>query len=246
MAKDKTIETEKVNPQHSAANVEFFEDSEALQNRIGKSEEFARNNRNLIFIVIGVVVLAAVAFWYYQDSKANSNEKVQQELFPAIFYAEKDSLNKAMVGDGNNTSGFVKIAENYSGTPGGNLATFYAGYGYLRQGKNDEAIKYLKEFSADDLILQARAYSLIGDAYMEKKDLAQAIDYYKKAADYNPNPQFTPSYLLKLALAQETDKKYADAVETYDKFLLEYPDYADIGGIKRSKARAEHWNGKKD
>ncbi|TAF32613.1 MAG: tetratricopeptide repeat protein [Cytophagales bacterium] len=246
MTKDKTPETSKVNPTHSEANLELFENPDALQNQIGKSEAFVRKNSNVLYIILGVIVLGAVGFWYFQQEKAKKAAKVQQELFPALFYAEKDSLGKAMEGDGNNTSGFVKIADEYGGTPGGNLATLYAGYGYLRQGKNDEAIKYLKDFSADDMLMQARAYSLIGDAYMEKKEYGSAVEYYQKAADYKPNPQFTPHYLLKLMLAQELNGKLADAVATCDKFLTTYPSYTDIGGIKRSKARLEHMNGKKD
>jgi len=40
----------------------------------------------------------------------------------------------------------------------------------LKQGKFEDAIEYLKKFNAGDLLIQARAYSLIGDAYLELKD----------------------------------------------------------------------------
>ncbi len=66
------------------------------------------------------------------------------------------------------------FADNYGSTPGGNLAKFYAGLGLLKQGKYDEAIEHLDDFKSSDLLVQARAYALLGDAYMEKKSYDEA------------------------------------------------------------------------
>ena len=59
--------------------------------------------------------------------------------------------------------GFVKIADEYSGTDAGNLANYYAGIAYLNTGKFDEAIKYLGEFKSEDLILSALAKGATGE-----------------------------------------------------------------------------------
>jgi hypothetical protein len=56
-------------------------------------------------------------------------------------------------------------------------------------------------------LVQARAYSLIGDAYAEKKSFGDAIDYYKKASEYKSNKFFTPSYLMKLVLLTRQTSK---------------------------------------
>jgi hypothetical protein len=48
--------------------------------------------------------------------------------------------------------GFLKIADEYSGTDAGNLAN-YAGIAYLNTGKYTEAIDYLSKFKSDDIVL---------------------------------------------------------------------------------------------
>src|SRR5690606_3114897 len=136
-------------------------------------------------------------FNYYKN---NLNQEAQNQMFQAVFYFEADSLDRALNGDGNNL-GFLDIAAEYGITKAGNLANYYAGVSYLKQGKYELARLYLEDFSSDDLLVQARAYSLIGDAYMEEKNYEEAAKFYHKAAEYKPNKTFTPIYLMKEALA---------------------------------------------
>ena len=107
------------------------------------------------------------------------------------------------------------------------------------QGKFDEAITYLNDFSSSDLLIQARAYALIGDAYVETKDMANAISYYQKAADYKENEYFTPMYLMKLAQAQEANNDFAGAVTSYNKIVKNYPKAQELNDAKKRLARAE-------
>ena len=120
-------------------------------------------------------------------------------MFQAVYYFEADSLDKALNGDGNNL-GFLDIADEYGITDAGNLANYYAGVSYLKQGKFELARLYLEDFSADDLLIQARAYSLVGDSYMEEEKYDDAAKYYNKAANYKPNKYFSPTYLMKRSL----------------------------------------------
>jgi TolA-binding protein len=87
--------------------------------------------------------------------------------------------------------------------------------------------------------VQARAYSLIGDAYLEKKNAEDAISYYKKAAEYKPNKYFTPGYLMKLATAQEVAKDNKAALETYKNIVAEYPDAQEAVAAKKFKSKLE-------
>ena len=72
-------------------------------------------------------------------------------MFQAIYYFEADSLDLALNGDGNKL-GFKDISEEYAITQAGNLANFYAGAAYLKQGKFKLALIYLNDFSSDDLL----------------------------------------------------------------------------------------------
>jgi len=89
------------------------------------------------------------------------------------------------------------------------------------------------------LILQGKAYSLLGDAYLELGNKKEAIDYYLKAVDYNSNEFFTPQYLMKAGTAYEADNNYAKATEMYDRVINSYPNAAEVADAKKYKARAE-------
>lgn len=213
-------------------------DANNLQARILEVTE-NKGARNAVFGVLGVLVLAVAGVfgwqWYVQQQEA----KAQQELYPVQYYFEQDSMSTVLSGDGVQTIGADKIANDYSMTNAGDLAAFYAGVANLKQGKFNEAIENLKNFNADDYLVQARAYSLIGDAYMELNNLNEAVSYYKQAANHYPNDVFTPDYLMKLALAYELQKDYVKAAQTYQ-VIIEKHRKSDLAlKAKRAMAKVE-------
>jgi TolA-binding protein len=219
-------------------NKDLLESSEALQQKFEGFEHWVESNPK---IIIGVVAALAVVVggyfgWrYYID---NQEAQAQKDMFQAVHYFESDSLNLAFNGDGNNL-GFKQIIEDYGMTPAGNLANFYAGVIHLKQGKFPLAIYYLEDFKANDMLVQARAYSLVGDAYMEQKDYENASKWYNKASDYKPNKEFTPSYMMKAALAYEKLNQNDKAKEVYQKIIDKYFDSSEVQSAKKYKARLE-------
>lgn len=204
----------------------------------GKLQDWYEKYKNPVNYIAGgvaLVVFLIVGWFYYTSSQ---NEEGQNAMFQAVYYFEADSLNKALNGDGINP-GLVDIASDYGFTKAGNLANYYAGLAFLKQGKFDEAIDYLGNFSSSDLLVQSRAYSLIGDAYMEKEDYESAAGYYKKAANNKPTKQFTPDYLMKLGLALELSKDYEAAAKAYDRILTEFPNSTRVNDAKKYKAMSE-------
>ena len=89
------------------------------------------------------------------------------------------------------------------------------------------------------MLVQARAYSLIGDAYMELDDYDEAADYYTKAAEYKPNEHFTPTYLFKAAIALESADKLEDAVDCYEEIIKKYLNSPEFTDARKHKARLE-------
>lgn len=194
--------------------------------------------KNLLLILLGVVTVGIAGYFYYQYTLEESNKEAQNAIYPAVYYFEQDSLDKALKGDGK-VLGLLDISETYSGTKTGKLAHFYTGVIYLKQGKFEEAISHLNDFSSNDYLLQARAYSLTGDANMELAKYDEAASYYQKAADYKPNEQFTPVYLMKLALAYESLNENKKASDTYDIILNKYPKSPELNDAKKYKARVD-------
>jgi tetratricopeptide (TPR) repeat protein len=229
-----------------AAGSKLMEKPDTMTADISNDSEIVQKlqrNRNILIGVIAAVVLLVAAWVGYNYYKKTKNEEAQAYMFPAVYHFEADSLNKALKGDGIN-DGLVTIADEYGMTDAGNLAQFYAGVAYLKQGQFDNAITYLKDFKSSDLLVQARAQALVGDAYMEKGQAGEAITYYEKAADYKTNAFFTPQYLMKLAAAQETNNNTAAAIQTYDRIINEYPNSAEITNAKKYKSKLQGLAGK--
>lgn len=222
--------------------LEFVEDPDALAGGLERAEDFFDANKNLIFGVIGALVLGALAFFGYRYYQSTQDEEAQNKLFAPVYKFEQDSLKAALNGT-KKYPGLLAVADDYSGTKAGNLAHFYAGVALLKDGKYDQAIEQLKDFSSSDLLVQARAYALIGDAYMEKKGYTEAAEYYDKAAEYKPNKFFTPAYLMKLAIANEQAKDNAKAIEAYQQILDKYADSAEAANAKKYKSLLEAQSG---
>jgi TolA-binding protein len=229
---------ESYNPEHP-----LLEDPDALATRLVESEDFLRRNKNLLLGILAVAVLAIVGAFAFYTWRTSQDSKAQAAMFQAVNYWEADSLKKAMKGDGQ-TPGLESIANEYSGTKAGNLANFYAGVAALKQGQYKLAADYLEDFTSDDLLVQARAYALIGDANMEQNKFKEAADYYDKAANHNANEQFTPGYLMKAGAALELNKDYEGAAKAYERVITEYPNAFEVNEARQYKARAEGLTGK--
>ena len=221
---------------------ELLENPDALADRLSRSEEYLERNKNLLFGLLGAIALViAGAFFYVSQRKAKNNE-AQRDMYQAVYYFEADSLNKALNGDGQHR-GLLKIADEYSGTDAGNLSHFYIGVAYLKQGKYQEALNHLEDFSSDDLLVQARAYALQGDAQLELNKPKEAAELYLKAANYKANKYFSPNYLMQAGLAFELAKDFNSATEVYDKIINDYPDAQEAADARKYKARAEGLKG---
>jgi predicted negative regulator of RcsB-dependent stress response len=217
---------------------DLLENAEVIQEKLEGIESWAERNPKIIIGITAAVILIVGGFFGWKYYIGTQETQAQKEMFQAVHYFESDSLNLALNGDGNNL-GFLQIIDDYGMTDAGNLANFYAGAIYLKQGKFPLAIVYLKDFKANDLLVQARAYSLVGDAYMEQNDFSNASDWYNKASEYKPNKQFTPTYLLKAALAYEKLNQNDKAIEAYQKIIDKYWESSEVQYAKKYKARLE-------
>ncbi|MFC5270917.1 tetratricopeptide repeat protein [Adhaeribacter terreus] len=231
----------KPNAAQEAKQREFdlLQDPDLLADRLTSgSEDFVKKHKNTLigaFVAIALVIAGGFAYYGFKKSQ---EEEAQIALYPAVYDFEADSLNKALNGDAR-YKGLNYIAEEYSSTKAGNLAKFYAGVAFLKQGKFQEAIDKLEDFSSDDLILQGRAYCLIGDANMELNKPAEAADMYMKAANYKANEFFAPQYLMKAGVAYEAAKNYKEAADAYNKIITTYAAAMEVNDAKKYKARAE-------
>lgn len=217
---------------------EILESPEALAEKLESAEGWIERNPRIVFGTAAVLLLTVGGYFGYHYYINLKDKEAQREMFQAVYYFEADSLELALNGDGNNL-GFLDIIDEYGITDAGNLANFYTGASYLKQGKYELARLYLEDFSANDLLVQARAYSLIGDAYMEEENFEQAASYFSKAANYKPNRYYTPTYLMKEALAYEKMNDAEKAKKAYQTIIDTYWESAEYENARKLKARLD-------
>ncbi len=219
-------------------NKDILQNPEVLAERLEGAEHWIERHPKLVSgIAIGLLLIVG-GYFGFQYYIGKQNVEANNEMFQAVFYFESDSLDLALNGDGNNL-GFKDIVSEFGMTKAGNLANFYAGVCFLKKGDFKSAILYLKDFSSNDLLVQARAYSLIGDAHMELEEYKEAASYYSKASNYKPNKFFTPTYLMKEALAYEKLNDSAKAIAAYDKIINQFFDSSEYQKARKFKARLE-------
>lgn len=217
---------------------ELLENPEALKEKLEGAENWLEKNPKIVVGIAAAILIIVGGYFAFNYYKNNQNALAQNEMFQAVYYFEADSLDKALNGDGNNL-GFLQIIDEFGITDAANLANYYAGVSYLKQGKFELSRLYLEDFNANDLLIQARAYSLLGDSYMEEQKYDDAAKYYNKAANYKPNKYFSPGYLMKEALAYEKLNQNDKAREAYEKIITQYWESAEFQNARKFKARLE-------
>jgi tetratricopeptide (TPR) repeat protein len=203
----------------------------ALDATASKTEDFVAKNQKIIIGVVGAIALLTVGYLGYQkfvalpkqEEAANEMFIAQQNFQKATDGVASDSLYKLSLNGSEGKFGFIKIADEYSGTDAGNLANYYAGVAYLNTGKYTEAIEYLGKFKSDDIVLSALAKGAIGDAYSQKNQPKEALENYIKAAQSDKNDFTTPRFLLKagkialtLGNKEEALKYFTDIKDNFD------------------------------
>lgn len=203
-----------------------------------KTEKYIEDNKRSLGIIVGAILVIIGGYFAWTKLYVGPKEQeAQKEMFMAEQYFEKDSLDKAINGDGN-YYGFQYIVDEYGVTKSGNLAHYYLGISYLKKGEFEKAIEHLEEFEAEDQVVAPVATGALGDAHMELGKTEDAIKFYIKAAKEGNNKFVSPIFLMKAGLAYEEKNDYKNAVKVYEQIKSEYPESTEGREIEKYLARA--------
>lgn len=210
-----------------------------LDESASKTEQWVVKNQNYIFGVVGVVALVVLAIIGYNrfiaEPKAseamNEMAKAQGYFDEAVNATESDSLYQLSLNGAEGKYGMLDIAKEYSGTPAGNLANYYAGMAYLNLKDYQNAITYLSDFSSDDLMLSAISQGGIGDAFVQLNQPEDGLEYYEKAIKASTNDFTTPMYLFKAAQVAIELGNNGKALEYLNRIKTEYPNSNEVKNI---------------
>ena len=210
---------------------------EQVETSVSKFEQFYEKYKNIIWIVLGAIVVIWLAILGYQKYIYQPKcGDAQEQAFPAEASFAQGEYELALNGDGN-VLGFTEIIDTY-GSKAGKAVYLYAGICELQLGDYESAISYLKKYNGKEPILAARALACLGDAYVGLENYKAAVAAYKKAVAKADNT-FAAAYLLKEGLALEQLGNKAAALECYKTIKDKYPQSIEAYEIDRYIAAVE-------
>ena len=198
-----------------------------VEDALTQSEAFLIKYKNAIIGGVVAVIIIVAGFIMYKNLYAEPREeKAQAALFKGQEYFEQDAFEQALNGDSIGYTGFLKVADEYSGTKAANLAKAYAGICYAQLGKYEEAVKMLDSFNGKDQMVAPAILGAAGNCYAQLGQLDKAASTLLSAADKADNNTLSPIFLIQAGEILVKQGKYDDAVNAYtkikDKYLQSY------------------------
>lgn len=197
-----------------------------------QNEEALLKYKNMIIGAVVLLLVCVGGFFIWKSFASGKQEQASTEMAKAQEYFmsamnTNDSLlfEKALNGDSIN-AGFLAIAEDYSSTKAGNLASLYAGICYANLGNMEEAAKRLDQFDTeDDALISPAALGRLGNAKAALGDLDGAVSLLVKAAKKADNNSLSPLFLIQAGEILESQGKKAEALELYEQVKDNYADF---------------------
>lgn len=194
-----------------------------VEDALTQSEAFLIKYKNAIIGSVVAVIIIVAGFIMYKNLYAEPREeKAQAALFKGQEYFEQDAFEQALNGDSIGYTGFLKVADDYSGTKAANLAKAYAGICYAQLGKYEEAVKMLDSFNGKDQMVALAILGAAGNCYAQLGQLDKAASTLLSAADKADNNTLSPIFLIQAGEILVKQGKYDDAVNAYTKIKDKY------------------------
>ena len=194
-----------------------------VEDALTQSEAFLIKYKNAIIGGVVAVIIIVAGFIMYKNLYAEPREeKAQAALFKGQEYFEQDAYEQALNGDSIGYTGFLKVADDYSGTKAANLAKAYAGICYAQLGEYEEAVKMLDSFNGKDQMVAPAILGAAGNCYAQLGQLDKAASTLMSAADKADNNTLSPIFLMQAGEILVKQGKYDDAVDAYTKIKDKY------------------------
>lgn len=208
-------------------------DANQLESTLG--DGWMKNRKLITGALIGVFVIIGGVFWW-QSQKQQKELDAQAAAATTFRYFEMDSTQKALNADANRV-GLPQLAEQFGGTPTGNIAHYMSGLSYLDKKQPDQALEHFEEYDENGSMVSASHYSGIAAAHEQKGDFIAAAEAYVKASDIQPNDFTTPFFLQEAGRCYEQAGDNAKAKEIYETIKTEYPNSQQGRSIEKYIAR---------
>lgn len=206
---------------------------------LSTSEAFLIKYKNVLLGAVAALVIVVCGYLGYKHFISEPKEaKASEALFRGEQYFGAESYELALNGDSLGYAGFLKIADEFSGTAAGNLANAYNGICYAQLGKYEDAVKYLDKFNGKDQLVAPAILGTIGNCYAQMGQLDKAAATLIKAANRANSLSLSPIYLIQAGQIFEKQGKNAEAVEAYKQVKNKYANSYQAMDIDKYIERA--------
>ena len=206
---------------------------------LSTSEAFLIKYKNVLLGAVAALVIVVCGYLGYKHFISEPKEaKASEALFRGEQYFGAESYELALNGDSLGYAGFLKIADEFSGTAAGNLANAYSGICYAQLGKYEDAVKYLDKFNGKDQLVAPAILGTIGNCYAQMGQLDKAAATLIKAANRANSLSLSPIYLIQAGQILEKQGKNTEAVEAYKQVKNKYANSYQAMDIDKYIERA--------
>lgn len=226
-------------------NQKFEKQDEQLesvnQTLTGAGKWIEDHSNMLTWIVVGIILAITAVLYVNKNVLQAKSSEASNINAKAVVYFMAGDYDTALNGDmdkGGDCEGFLAAADQYGWYQEGKLAALYAGICYFEKGEYEDAVEYLKKFSADDLTIAPAAKQMLGDAYVELNDYANAAKAYEAAAK-SGNELIAPMSLKKAGLVYLHEENNAKALKAFKTIKEKYPASMEAQDIDKYIAIAE-------
>lgn len=203
--------------------VEIFQD---LDQTALKTEMFIEKYAKQIGIIFGLLVVAVLGYFAYQQFIANpKNEEATISYLAAQKNLSEGKDDAALGGKSAANPGFKGTYDQFGSTPAGKLSAYNAGLIKFKEGKYQEAYDLLDQFSSDNKILMALKYGAMGDALANLNKSDDALSMMDKAANASEDAYTTYYFTKKAGLLALALKKNDEAKKYFSAIEEKYQDY---------------------
>lgn len=230
---------EEINEQNEEQLEEFVEQEESPKgpSAVSLFADRIKNwlngqNKTVVYGVSAIMLLAVGITSYYYFYKMPREKKGQAAIYKAQLLFDVDSFSQV-------AKMAPKLADEFSGTKAGNLAAYMAGASFLYTGDFKKAIEYLEDVSFEDNVMSVQVVGLLGDAYVENKDLEKGLSLYEKAAKQSTTEFSTVWWFMKAARVHEKNNHWQEALDIYNRLKKEYSKAEGVNEIDKYIGRAE-------
>ncbi|MEP1150295.1 MAG: tetratricopeptide repeat protein [Balneola sp.] len=196
-----------------------------LLDKYTQAVSFFNANRTMILSLVVALVVAIGAIIGYKYYAVGQEDQAQNLLAVAEQSYSASDYQVALNGDEYTLSyGFVQIADEFSGTNAGNLATYYAAVSYFKLDNYEDALAYIQNYKHPKGIMGVGSVSFHATLLELNGSLEQAATKFEDAANWDENDSTTPFNLIKAANIYK-ELGNTDKVKAITSTIIEeYPD----------------------